>query len=112
MRVEVGFLKPSSRSIGLVLDKANEVLSNEMLVTDQPTGRLRTFLSTSFASDAAAADAFFEGGGSIVVRTREGKGPKAATWTVRDGLPSLAFSGGGKGAKVEIKVLVEGGPWT
>lgn len=112
MRVEVGFVKPSSRSLGLVLDKANEILANETLVADQPTGRLRNFLNTSFASDEAAADGFFAEGGSIVVRTRYGKGPKTVSWVSRNGLPALAFSGGAKGAQVEIKVLVEGGPWT
>jgi len=112
VRVEVGFLKPSSRSMGLVLDRANEVLSNEMLVVDQPTGRLRNFLNTAFESDAAVEDAFLSGGGTVVVRTRHGKGPRATMWVVRDGLPVLAFSGGSKGAKVEVKVLVEGGTWS
>lgn len=112
MRAEVGFTKPSSRSLGLAFDRANEIVSGDTLLSDQPTGKLRSFLSTSFPSDQEAADAFFLSGGSVVVRTRSGKAPKAVMWVVRDGLPALAFAGGGKGTLVEIKVLIEGSTWS
>lgn len=112
--VTVGFRKPSSRNFCVVLSGAREVVDCPLLVSAQPTGRLRNFFMSSFETDAAVEDAFRNGGGSLVVRTRLGVGPKRVIWSRSlDGSPALVFEDGERGATVEVKVLVEGegAPW-
>lgn len=111
MQVVVGFVKPSSRSFGLTMASANGTVSGDLLLDGQPNGRLRNFLTSSFDTTEKIADAFLAAGGSLIVRTRFGKGPKAVGWTVKDGMPALSFSGASKGAKVEVKVLIEEATW-
>ena len=111
MDIQFGFSKPSSRSFGLVAGGGETCVLGSIIAEGQPTGRLRNFLLASFESDAAAADAFFQSGGSVVTRTREGKGPSVVKWVVREGKPALLFAGARKGAKIEVKVLVEDSTW-
>lgn len=112
--VLVGFRKPSSRNFCVVLSGAREVVGRSLLSSDQPTGRLLNFFSATFDTDGAAEDTFRNGGGSLVVRTRRGKGPRRVRWTREaDGGPALLLEGGEKDAAVEVKLLVEGSgaPW-
>ena len=112
--VLVGFRKPSSRNFCVVLSGAREVVGRSLLSADQPTGRLLNFFAATFVSDAAAEETFRNGGGSLVIRTRRGKGPRRVRWSRdTDGAPALLFEGGEKDAAVEVKVLVEGegAPW-
>lgn len=112
--VTVGFRKPSSRNFCVVLSGTTEVVDCPLLVSAQPTGRLRNFFMSSFETDAAVEEAFRNGGGSLIVRTRLGVGPKRVLWSRSpDGFPALVFEGGERGAAVEVKVLVEGegAPW-
>jgi hypothetical protein len=112
--VTVGFAKPSSRNFCVVLSGAHEVVDRPLLVSAQPTGKLRSFFVSAFESDAEVEDAFRNGGGSLIVRTRLGVGPKRVIWSRSpDGYPALVFEDGERGAAVEVKVLVEGegAPW-
>jgi hypothetical protein len=111
MKVTLGFLKPSSRSFGVELDGSDALLTNEMLLADQPSGRLRSFLNVSFIDDRSVTAAFLDAGGSMVVRTREGAGPRSVAWTAENGRAGLRFSGAKKGAKVEVKMLIEEATW-
>jgi hypothetical protein len=111
MQVVVGFVKPSSRSFGVVLASPNDIIGNDLLTDGQPNGRLRNFFTSSFDTTEKIADAFLAAGGSLILRTRSGKGPKAVGWVIKDGLPALSLSGASKGAKVEVKVLIEEATW-
>jgi hypothetical protein len=111
MQVAVGFVKPSSRSFGVTMASPSGVVSNDLLIDGQPNGRLRNFLTSSFDTTEKIADAFLAAGGSLILRTRSGKGPKAVGWVCKDGLPALSLSGGSKGAKIEVKVLIEEATW-
>ena len=111
--VSVGFPKPSSRNFCVVLSGAREVVGRPLLVSAQPNGRLRNFFLSDFDSDEAVEQSFRDGGGSLIVRTRAGVGPRRVRWTRTEGSPALVFEGGKKGAAVEVKLLVEGegAPW-
>lgn len=112
--VTVGFRKPSSRNFCVVLSGAREVVDRPLLVSAQPPGRLLNFFCAFTEADADVEADFRNGGGSLVVRTRRGKGPRRVLWTRSvDGYPALSFEGGEKDAVVEVKVLVEGegAPW-
>ena len=112
MKVSLGFRKPSSRSFGLEMSAPEALLTSEHLTDNQPSGRLLAFLSASFRDGEAAADAFLNSGGSLIVRTREGFGPARVAWTMNEGKVALALSGAKKGAKVEVKMLIEEATWT
>jgi len=111
MQVVVGFVKPSSRSFGLVLASPSGILGNDLLTDGQPNGRLRNFLTSSFDTTEKIADAFLAAGGSLILRTRSGTPPKTVGWVCKDGLPALSFSGSAKGTKIEVKVLIEEATW-
>lgn len=112
--VTVGFRKPSSRNFCVVLSGAREIVDQPLLVSAQPPGRLLNFFCSFPDADADVEAGFRNGGGSLVVRTRMGKGPRRVRWVrSANGNPALVFEGGEKGATVEVKVLVEGegAPW-
>jgi hypothetical protein len=114
INVTVGFSKPSSRNFCVVLSGAREVVDRPLLMSAQPSGRLRNFFMSAFETDNAVEDAFRNGGGSLIVRTRDGIGPRRVRWVrLEDGFPALVFEGGERGAAVEVKLLIEGegAPW-
>jgi hypothetical protein len=112
--VTVGFAKPSSRNFCVVFLGTREVVDRPLLVSAQPTGRLRNFCMSIFETDDAVEGAFRNSGGSVIVRTRAGVGPHRVRWVrSEDGFPALVFEGGERGAAVEVKLLIEGegAPW-
>jgi hypothetical protein len=111
MQVVVGFMKPSSRSFGVVLASPSDIIGNDLLTDGQPNGRLRNFLTSSFDTTEKIADAFLAAGGSLILRTRAGTAPKTVGWVCKDGLPALALSGAATGTKVEMKLLIEEATW-
>lgn len=110
--VEVGFIKPSSRCMCVRLRGPDSVVHHDLLVSGQPTGRLLNFLLGSFASGVEAEDAFRNGGGSLVTRTRAGKPPRSIKWSADSvGYPVLELVGGSVDTVVEVKMLVEEATW-
>lgn len=112
MQVAVGFVKPSSRSFGVVMASASGTLSNDLLLENQPNGRLRNFLSATFESEDMCAEAFRMGGGSLVVRTRAGAPPKRVRVCLADGKVALRIEGSKANSKVEVRMLIEEPTWT
>jgi len=112
MQVAVGFVKPSSRSFGVVLASASGIVTNDLLLENQPNGRLRNFLSASFDSEDVCADAFRMGGGSLVVRTRAGVPPMRVRVGLKDGKVVLRFEGSKANTRVEVRMLIEEPAWT
>lgn len=110
--VEVGFIKPSSRSICIRMRASDAVVTHALLVSGQPMGRLMNFLLGAFASGQEAENAFRNGGGSLISRTRAGKPPRSVLWTTDPlGHPVLSLSGAADGSVVEVKMLVEEATW-
>jgi len=108
--VSIGFCKPSSRSLGIVMPAAEYLLSEDDLLGGQPNGRLRAFCSAVFHDDDHVATAFRDAGGTVVVRTREGQFP-TVRWIVKDRKPTLSLAHSKKGTKVELKLLIEEATW-
>lgn len=87
----------------------NEVIANAALIATQPAGQLLTFLSTVFASDAAAETAFRAIGGEIVVRPQAGTDPVVGTWswTAAAAVPALTLASAAADNVYEVKLRCE-----
>jgi hypothetical protein len=98
-----------ANSASLQQTGGNEVVANVALIATQPAGQLLTFLSTTFANDAAAETAFRNAGGEIVIRATAGTDPVAATfaWTAAAAVPALTIASAAADNVFELKIRVE-----
>lgn len=80
-------------------------ISNADLLEGQPSGDLRTFLSTPFAHAEAVETAFRDAGGSIIVRTTAGD-VTAVGFTVDEAQRVILCVEGSKTGSVELRLAI------
>ena len=108
-----GLVKYQSLSLLLTMDAASSTVSNTDLLTTSGlvtagAGALKTFLSTSFATDAAAETAFRALGGLFEIRQTAGAVATqvSAAWTAATSTPSLTLAGGAAAVALEVRIRI------
>ena len=81
------------------------LLSNETLVSAQPSGDLRTFLSATYKDGEAAEAAFRDAGGTIIVRATAGE-VSAVGFTIDEAGRLCLSVTASKGCTVELRLAI------
>ena len=93
------------RSLTCCLRCCPGVLTNETLVSGQPDGDLRSFLSATYKDGEAVEAAFREAGGTIIVRATAGD-VTAVGFSANDtGKPVLTVQAS-EGSTVELRLAI------
>jgi hypothetical protein len=81
------------------------VLASETLLSGQPEGDLRSFLSAAYIDGEAVEAAFREAGGTIIVRAVAGDVTAVAFQTNETGRPVLSVFAS-EGSAVELRLAI------
>ena len=87
----------------------SENLANATLIASQPSGQLLSFLSATYANDAAAETAFRAVGGFVCIRPVSGTDPVAAAfaWKATASVPTFDIAGAAADNVFDIKIAID-----